>query len=190
MKLYGPGGTPIPRSAIIPHLYMASAESAPADHPSESISVPSGYRILSGGAFDDYGSGQGNLLVEDDWDTANNTTIASGKDHIVADVCPIFDYALAIDNNPISGFGLLKDTTLEVSVPVTTHLQSTGIGFPGGGWAPCGIGAKSTYTGAGRLLYEMYYQDASGVTFSSKDQVDSDISGTLSGIITFVKPAQ
>jgi hypothetical protein len=189
IKLYGPGHTLIPMSTITSHMYLAEGEGGPADHRTKTITVPSAYtsRILSGGAFDDYGTGPGNLLTEADWNTTSTT--ASGKDHIQVDVCPIYDEVLAMDNNPITGFGLINITNFSGSADITEHSQSLSINV-GAGWLPIGVGAQSTYTGQGRMLYEMFCNNPTYAVVASKDQVNSDISGTLSGIVSAIQPAQ
>jgi hypothetical protein len=187
MKLIGPGGVVVPTSTLIPHMYMTSAQSISADHPIESISTPSGIRILSGGALDDYTTGYGNLLVEDDWTTSSTT--ASGKDQKVADVCPIDDYLLGIDNNSIAGFGTLNVQNFSAFNNVTNHLQTITVTIPSG-WGVTGVGGKSTYSGYGRLLYNMYAQSATQVVVSTKDQDVNDVSGTISVIASAVQPAQ
>lgn len=183
------GGTAIPTSAITPHLTLQDAESISANHPTYTIGVPAGNvnRILSGGALDDYGSGYGNLLVENDW-TSNSST-ASGKDQKEADPSQIWDYCLSIDNNYISGFGYLNVTNYTGLNDVTTRLSTVAITVPSG-WGITGVGGKSTYTGYGRLLYNMYAPSTSQVIISTKDQDVQDISGTVSGIVSAIQPAQ
>ena len=191
IRLYGPGHTLIPRSTLLSHMYLVDAESISAEHPSETISVPSQYdnRILSGGALDDYGSGYGNLLVEDDWNTTSTT--ASGKDQKVVDYSQIYDFALAIDNNPIAGFGTLNVAYFSGFDNITTDLQTLTITV-NPGWGITGVGGLSTYNsgGYGRLLYNMWAPSTSQVLISTKDQDVDDAHGTISGIVSAIQPAQ
>lgn len=189
IKLYGPGGTVIPTTDVTPHLYTSYALSNPADWPTITLGVGSQYynRILSGGALDDYGTGYGNLLTEDDW--SNTLTTAAGKDQHKADVCSIYDFVIAMDNNPITGFGNLNVDYFSATTSISSDLQTIGIQVPNG-WGITGVGGKSTWSGYGRLLYNMYAQTASQAIISSKDDQTVDISGTVGGIVSAVQPAQ
>jgi|GEM_PF-3451381 hypothetical protein len=190
LKLYGPGGTVIPTSAITPHLYETYDLSTAAHYPTVSEGVPSQYanRILSGGAFDDYGSGYGNLITECDW-TLPATTTAAGKDQHSPDVCSIYDFVIAIDNNPIAGFGNLNVAYNSATIPNSTHLQSLGVAVAPG-YGLTGVGGKTTWTGYGRMLYDLYAPSSSQIVVGSKDQQTPDISGNISGIVSGVQPAQ
>jgi hypothetical protein len=127
------------------------------------------------------------MLTEADWGAYSTT--ASGKDQHKADVCDIYGFVIAIDNNPISGFGTLSVQTVSNTINVVNHLQSVSQSIPGG-WAVTGVGAKATWTGYGRLLYNMYAPSASQVVAASKDVQTSDVSGTVEVMASCVQPNQ
>ena len=189
IKLYGPGGTVIPTSAIIPHLYWGSITSQIADYPSISLSLPSQYynRILSAGAMDDYGSGYGNLLTESDW-TGTYTT-ATGKDQHSPDKCDIIDNVIAIDNSPIAGFGTLNVVNASQTTNNVNHLQEISVAPPSG-YGITGVGGHATWSGYGRMLYDMYATNWNQAIVGSKDQQTPDESGMTTVEVSAIQPAQ
>lgn len=189
IKLFGPGGTVIPTSAVIPHLYLTSVTSQVADYPSISLSIPSQYynRILSAGAMDDYGTGYGNLITESDW-TGTGTT-ASGKDQHSPDKCDIINNVIAIDNSPIAGFGTLNVINASQSTNNVNHLQTISVAAPSG-WALTGVGGHTTWSGYGRMLYDMYAPFYDQAIVGSKDQQTPDVSGVTTVELSAIQPAQ
>lgn len=196
IKLFEPSGAAVPTANIISHLtiyanQVPGPDQPGVDHPVATIDVPSTNKIISVGAQDNYGSGYGNLLTEDYY-TSSGLATAAGKDQKVADPCSITCYAIAYDGGPISGYGPNSAGTLSLSyvsssVAVTQHLQGLSAFIPSTS-AVAGVGAVSTYTGYGRLLYGVYSATATSGQFQSKDQDVSDISGALGGIVTGIAP--
>jgi len=64
------------------------------NHPDVRIVVPEGYKLLSGGALDDW-KGSGNLLTAS-FPESDNTWRGSGKDHVNADPASVSAFALAV----------------------------------------------------------------------------------------------
>ena len=195
IKLYNQSGAALPTSSIIPHLVIDSVVSAVADHPAVSLYVPSGYELLSGGAFDNYGSGYGNCLTRNDYNATEQYANAGGKDQKEADPAAITCYVLAYDGQPISGYTGTNGTngTIQVNyaagyIAVSSDLQGLTV-FTTGNSAVAGLGGYSTYTGYGRLLYGVYAYSATASEFQSKDQDVTDISGALQGSVTTITPA-
>ena len=178
-------GAALDPSVVIPHLSIFTNTSGVTNHPSATASVPSGaWTVLSSGAQDNY-TGYGNLLVENDY--SNSQAFATGKDQKEADPASITAYALAYDNQPIGNFGTIYISYNHGSTPVTTHLQGLFVTILSN-YAVAGVGGLSTYTGYGRLLYGTYSATSTSGQFQSKDQDVSDVSGTLSGVVTYIAP--
>lgn len=185
IKLTYANGTVVPRSDIIKHLGLNYVTSASAEHPSATApTYPSNYITLSGGAFDNYGTGWGNLVYENDY--SSSIAVAQGKDQNGVDACAITAYDLSYDNQTIDTWGKLNIayyTNYEsvTQSKMTYNLQALD------NEAIIGVGGYSTqWTKNGRLLYSMYADSPGDATIQSKDQDQSDLTGVIGGIITKV----
>ncbi len=73
---------------------ILSVTSAVTNHPEARITVPDGYKLVSGGARDNW-NGEGNLLTAS-FPESDNTWIASGKDHKESSPASITAFAIAL----------------------------------------------------------------------------------------------
>jgi hypothetical protein len=114
------------------------------NHSDVRVVVPEGYKLLSGGALDNW-KGVGNLLTAS-FPESDNTWRASGKDHLDADPASVSAFALAVyDPDDIWEVRILRSrpsasggTEQEVTVEP--------------GYVMVGGGAKADWTGVGNLL--------------------------------------
>jgi hypothetical protein len=81
--------------ALRPHIISVTSDTA-VSHPEARVTVPAGYKLVSGGARDNW-HGAGNMLTAS-FPSSNNTWTAFGKDHKAgyADPATITAYAVAI----------------------------------------------------------------------------------------------
>ena len=147
-------------------IQLFTATSPVAQHPTVSVNVPSGYKILGGGAFDHWG-GQGNLLTAS-YPQNLNTWYVAGKDHEKADPASITGYALAI-NDPNNEFDVVVTQQTSLRLP---HPQAQAHVPPG--HVLTGGGAFVDWRGAGNLLTASYPSDDSTWSVASKDHDVSD----------------
>jgi hypothetical protein len=185
VKVYTHSGTKIENTmAITIQLFTATSEVA--QHPSVSVNVPSGYKILGGGALDHW-TGQGNLLTAS-YPQNLNTWYVAGKDHEKADPAAITGYALAIfDPNNEFDVAINQRTSerrphpdIQIAVPV--------------GHVLTGGGAFVDWRGAGSLLTASFPSDDSTWSVASKDHDISDPSQITAYAIgirhRLIKPVQ
>jgi vibriolysin len=133
-----------------------------AQHPRVSVYVPSPYKIIGGGALDNW-SGAGNLLTGS-YPTAN-TWVASGKDHMTASPATVTAYALAI-YDPSNEWDVVIRTATSIGA---AQSQQVVAGLPAG-YVLTGGGALVQWTGAGNLLTASYPSSPSpGWVVRSKD---------------------
>jgi len=142
-------------------IQMFSANSPVAAHPSVTVSVPAGYKIIGGGAFDHYAE-PGNMLTASYPQTATSW-FAAGKDHEVSDPASITAYALALyDPNNEWDVTIKSNTSLKVEHPEADVALTPGYVMTGGG-------AWVDYQGAGNLLTASFPVGDSGWQAKSKD---------------------
>ena len=128
---------------------LFTAKSCVAPHPSVELTVPSDFRIIGGGAFDDW-KGYGNLLTACH-PKGTQTWFAAGKDHEVSDPASITAYAFAL-YDPYHDWAVFpqpSDPKPPASENVTTAKLPTDYILTGGG-------ARVDYTGAGNMLTASY----------------------------------
>ncbi len=136
-------------------------------HPTVTVTVPAGYKILGGGAFDHY-SEPGNMLTAAYPNVPYNTWIASGKDHEKSSPAAITGYALAL-YDPQNAWDVR--TVWEVSAP-SNHPSVTAL-LPEG-YLLTGGGAYVNYHGAGNLLTASFPNSDSSWEARSKDHDVAD----------------
>jgi hypothetical protein len=130
-----------------------SSTSDVTNHPSATVSVPSDYVMLGGGA-QAISSGAGQLLT-DSRPNNGGSWLAASKDHLVADPGTVRAYAI----------GLPKCMPYCQQNAGVTASGSAGTGYAGiykffgdnnyTTFAPTSVGGAATYTSAGRLLVAM-----------------------------------
>lgn len=79
--------------------------------------------------------------------------------------------------------------------PITQHLQTLEARIYNGpltsnnGYLICSLNGLSTYSGYGRMIYALYPQDGLTGVLSTKDHLESDISGEMGLTLRGIKPA-
>ncbi len=159
-------------------LYVLNSSCAPANHPTCSATLPSGWTLVGGGAIDRGGGGASvarNVLTESRPTDDVRGWRVSGKDHIAASVAAVSAVAVGVrrrDGRPL---------TFEVRV--ARARTSRAVSWPdasvaaeAGGVLLCG-GARAVYSGAGQLLVASA-PSARGSSWSahSKDSQVVDVS--------------
>ena len=79
---------------------ISQVESNPGQYPSGTVGAPGGTVMIGGGAYDNYGTGAGNLLVQS-YPADAETWSASGTDHIDASPGTLTVYAIGVSNMQI-----------------------------------------------------------------------------------------
>jgi hypothetical protein len=136
------------------------------NHPEARVVVPEGYKLLCGGALDNW-QGGGNLLTAS-FPESDNTWLARGKDHAVADPASISAFALAVcdpdDIWEVRIFQSRPSAAAEQEVTVES------------GYVMVGGGAKAEYTGPGALLVASHPVAENKSTWRAqlKDHVHTD----------------
>jgi hypothetical protein len=153
------------------YLTVNSNTSAYVAHPNTSVSVPTGYKLIGGGARVNW-SGQGNLLVDSHPNTTLTTWSVASKDHVNSSPATIEAYAIGL-NPIIPGFGEIEvalqtaqsSTTQKGVTTATLNVEQTSV-------LSC-IGADSYSDATGRLLTAMYPADGNSRTVyaRTKDHV-------------------
>ena len=147
------------------HVMLATSDTA--EHPDVSVRVPDGYKLLSGGAFDDW-SDPGNMLTAS-FPEGDNTWRASGKDHVTLSPARVTAYAtVTYDPDDIWDVQQFKSDLSQKS-----HHPSASSSVPDG-YTLIGGGAQVQYSGAGCLLTSSYPSDARTWRCDAKDHVESN----------------
>jgi hypothetical protein len=130
-------------------------------HPSVDVPVLPGYKIIGGGAFDQW-SGAGNLLTASYPKNATTWSVA-GKDHEIASPAIITGYALAIfDPNNEWDVVIKSETSSPEAHPLAVAPLPVGYTLTGGG-------AFVDWHGAGNLLTASFPNSQSSWEARSKD---------------------
>lgn len=145
--------------ALTIQLFVAT--SGPAQHPSVDVTVPGGFKILGGGAFDHW-HGAGNLLTASYPKSAQTWSVA-GKDHEVADSASITAFALALhDPNDEWDVQIAQETSAPAQHPQAVAPLPQGYVLTGGG-------ANVEYNGAGNILTASFPTGETSWEARSKD---------------------
>lgn len=166
------------RAAKALRTHIMSVTSDSASHPEARITVPDGYKLLSGGALDDW-SGAGNLLTAS-FPESDNTWRASGKDHKEASPAKITAYAIVTyDPDDIWDITQRSSTSDQTEHPTQEVSVQDGYTMIGGG-------AQVHWSGEGNLLTASYPRD--GVTWlcAAKDHI-SPSSATITASVIGLK---
>jgi hypothetical protein len=156
-------------------IQLFTATSSSAEHPSVEVTVPVNFKIIGGGAFDNW-SGAGNLLTAS-FPKDLQTWFAAGKDHEVASPAPITAYALAI-SDPLNEWDVVIKS--ETSDPAE-HPQAVAT-LPDG-YTMTGGGAFVDWHGAGNLLTASFPTSDSSWEARSKDHDVADPAAITSYVI-------
>lgn len=129
-----------------------SASSGTIAHPSSTVTLPTGYIMVGGGARINW-TGAGNLLVHSY--PEGNSWKVKGKDHIDSSPASIDAFVIGIRNNEyIPGFGYLESTLTTSSSYISTGSNTVSTSIPSGFVISC-PGGRATFNSAGRLIMGM-----------------------------------
>jgi hypothetical protein len=143
-----------------------TATSGVTAHPSVQVTVPAGYKILGGGAFDHW-TGAGSLLTAS-FPLNAQTWFAAGKDHEISAPASITAYAIALHDPNDEWEVTIKS---EPSNPAP-HPQAIAV-LPAG-FVLTGGGAFVNWHGAGNLLTASFPTSDKSWEVRSKDHDISD----------------
>lgn len=146
---------------------ILSVTSDVSSHPDARVVVPEGYKLLCGGALDNW-KGEGNILTAS-FPEGDNTWRASGKDHIKGDHASVSAFALAIyDPDDIWE---VKIFTSRPSPKASQPEQEVAVES---GYVMVGGGAWTDWTGTGSLLVASHPIPESKTAWraQSKDHVE------------------
>jgi hypothetical protein len=162
------------------------------------------YSSLCSGIRLSWPQGQSGLLVTSLYPPNIEHASVKGKDHGITTLGGTIEaFILYIENrNPINPTHALIDigtTSIENpepwwGIPVTNHHQtisqtvSTNPVYNGTGFLLGSLAGEVTYNGYGRMLYALYPVDGFTARLSSKDHLESDISGEMRIDINTIRP--
>jgi hypothetical protein len=145
-------------------LRLFTVQGARANWPQATLTVPSGYKIISGGARDNW-TGWGNMLTAS-YPKDLSTWIASGKDHVVSDLSTINVWAIAVfDPEDKWQVSIQSSTSAVAQHPTGTATVPNGFTLTGGG----AFAHWNTQCCGGSLLTASYPQDSKTWIAASKD---------------------
>jgi vibriolysin len=156
-------------------IQLFTQTSASAQHPTTTLTVPSGYKILGGGAFDHY-SEPGNLLTAS-YPLSPTQWFVAGKDHESASPATITAYAFGL-LDPNNEWDVVVDSNTSLKLP---HPEA--IARLRAGYVMTGGGAFVNYSGAGNLLTASYPDSESSWRARSKDHDTPDPSQITAYVI-------
>jgi hypothetical protein len=186
----------VSREVLRSHITRTVATAGPTAHPQVKVIGPANDMALGGGALIESSGGAGNLLVRsmprrpcNVFPTCGEWWVA-GSDHVYSDPGTITGYAITIKRN-IANWGSLQVTSADVSSAVIpTGPQTVRFDIPDG-YALTGLGAETSWSGAGRLLTRIGTADMLGgrqLIFEDKDHLLAS-SGSLIGYAQVVRRA-
>jgi MAC/Perforin domain len=147
---------------------MSVTSDPPTGHPEARTTIPDGYKLLSGGALDDW-SGAGNLLTSS-FPESNNTWRASGKDHTIVSPAKITAYAI-VTYDPDDIWDIAQSSSISPQKEAhPSHQVSVKDGY-----TLIGGGVQVHWSSSGSLLTACYPRD-DGKTWAcaAKDHLVSD----------------
>ena len=148
------------------NVQLFTATSGLAQHPSVQLSVTPEFKIIGGGAVDNW-SGTGNMLTASH-PVGVNSWFAAGKDHEVASPASITAFAIAIrDPNNEWDVTISSETSDPANHPQAVAILPPGFMLTGGG-------AFVDYTGSGNLLTASFPNSSSSWEARSKDHDIAD----------------
>lgn len=129
---------------------LDSTVSSSANHPIAQKSVPSGYLLIGGGAFDNY-SGYGNMLVKS-YPKNSTTWYVEGKDHRRADPSTITAYAIGLNNISFANVGYIQTEYIWENNYVPYGYNHAETFVTNDDWGLTCPGGKDTYYHLGRMM--------------------------------------
>jgi hypothetical protein len=160
-------------------IQIFTAMSGVMPHPSVQITVPSGFKILGGGAFDHW-TGAGNLLTAS-YPMSVDTWFAAGKDHEVSSPAAISAYAIALhDPNNEWDVKIVHETSNPAPHPQAVAILPDDYVMTGGG-------AFVNWHGAGNLLTASFPNGEHSWEARSKDHDISD-PAQITAYVIGIKP--
>lgn len=139
------------------------------NHPDARIVVPEGYKLLSGGALDNYKDPEPGNLLTASYPESDNTWRGSGKDHIAADPASVSAFALAVyDPDDIWEARIFQSRPS----PAAAHPEQE-VAVESG-YVMVGGGAWVDWTGEGNILFASHPTESKTAwRVQSKDHVKS-----------------
>lgn len=154
-----------PTMALTIQLFTQTSPSA--QHPSTTLTVPSGYKIIGGGALDHY-SEPGNMLTAS-YPLSPTEWFVAGKDQEKASPATVTAFAFGLFDPDNEWDVVIASNTSPFKLP---HPQA--IARLPAGYVMTGGGAFVNYTGVGNILTASYPDSDSSWQARSKDQDISD----------------
>ena len=184
MAFLDANGNYYPPASVAQYLNYQSNWGQSSGSPSASVAIPTGYRIIGGGALTTY-VGAGILMTQSS--PIGNSWQAASKSQKYVDNGQVHVFAIGISTGYIPEIGGYIDTTYSLNPLANSTYTGSGYGtvsFSGGipsGYVLTGVGGMAQYNGGGRLLTQIApYSDSSldpriNVFVQSKDHgyVDS-----------------
>jgi len=137
-----------------------------ASHPEVRVTVPTGYKIIGGGAHVEY-QGPGNMLTAS-YPAGSSTWVARSKDHEEPSPARLEAWAVALyDPNDEWDVRIVSATSSPASHPVASVTLPDGYTMTGGG-------AVAHWTSNGSLLTASYPQSSRSWQARSKDHIKPD----------------
>ena len=165
-------------STTLSNLVTINSGTSGASHaPSIEVAAPDFNILLSGGATANY-QGAGQLLTDSHPASDNaNAWVAASKDHQVSDVSTVTAYVISVPvclNNQWPNGSCLNVTSPSNSTFVSTGYGLATVNTPAG-WAPLGVGGRARWSGAGRLLTDLFPTNSVGGPGATAYSKDHDI---------------
>jgi vibriolysin len=143
-----------------------TATSEPEAHPFVQVNVPPNYKMVGGGAFDNY-TEPGNMLTAS-YPISSTSWFAAGKDHEISSPATITAYLLAIFD-PLDEWDVVISSSTSDPAPHPQAVVSVTAGYT----LTCG-GAFVNYQGAGNILTASFPNSDTSWYAQSKDHDVSD----------------
>jgi Putative binding domain, N-terminal/Viral BACON domain len=163
-----PGAKPTDPGPQMPAFVLKTftATSAQASHPEVRLTVPAGYKIISGGCRDNY-TGYGNMLTAC-YPEDQTTWVGRGKDHTIGDPATLDVFVIAVYDPKDEWIVYMQSSTSAPSgVPNITATLPQGYALTGGG-------AVVNYSGWGQLLTASYPEGIRSWTAKAKQHGPAD----------------
>lgn len=142
---------------------MFVAKSGPAQHPSVELTLPQEFKIVGGGALDDYHYPEPGNMLTACYPRDIHTWVVAGKDHEEASPAPITAYALALyDPNDEWDVVIQQQTSGPAAHPRASATLPPGYVLTGGG-------ACVIYHGCGNMLTASFPASATAWEARAKD---------------------
>lgn len=142
-----------------------------AAHPESRVRVPKNYKLVSGGARDNW-TGAGNLLTAS-FPSGDNVWVGRGKDHTESSVATVTSFALAIYDHLDIWEVAQTEATGESGAHPSAEVKLDP-DFAAKGGVMVGGGARVDWAGAGNMLTASFPKDSTTWAANAKDHSVSD----------------